>query len=128
MEKKLPINYKEYHPDWKNISKNVREEAGNKCELCGAPNGIKVYRPKKGYKTLYPWIPAEHYDAGVEDPEMFIIGQPPVDRLRITKIILTVHHIDGDKNNNNRMNLLALCQKCHLRLDLQKHVAKRKSK
>ena len=27
---------------------------------------------------------------------------------------LTVHHWDGDGNNNNRTNLVALCQTCHL--------------
>jgi len=43
-----------------------------------------------------------------------------------SKVVLTVHHIDGDKDNNNKMNLIALCQRCHLRLDLQKHVRNRK--
>lgn len=28
---------------------------------------------------------------------------------------LTVHHMDGDKTNNTRKNLRALCQRCHLR-------------
>lgn len=27
---------------------------------------------------------------------------------------LTVHHFDGDKDNNARWNLIALCQRCHL--------------
>ena len=27
---------------------------------------------------------------------------------------LTVHHLDGDKANNQRWNLAALCQRCHL--------------
>lgn len=27
---------------------------------------------------------------------------------------LTVHHFDGDKANNARWNLMALCQACHL--------------
>lgn len=29
---------------------------------------------------------------------------------------LTVHHLDGDKANCRWWNLLALCQKCHLRI------------
>jgi hypothetical protein len=29
---------------------------------------------------------------------------------------LTVHHLDGDKANNARWNLAALCQRCHLRI------------
>jgi len=32
-------------------------------------------------------------------------------------VILTVHHIDGDKRNDSPLNLLGLCQRCHLRLD-----------
>jgi len=42
-----------------------------------------------------------------------------------SKVILTVHHIDCDKNNNSEKNLIALCQRCHLRLDLEKHTKKR---
>lgn len=38
-----------------------------------------------------------------------------------SKVVLTVHHIDFDKNNNSRYNLIALCQRCHLRLDLERH-------
>jgi len=29
---------------------------------------------------------------------------------------LTVHHLDGDKSNCNWRNLVALCQRCHLRI------------
>ncbi len=44
------------------------------------------------------------------------------------RVVLTVHHIDGDKKNNSPLNLIALCQRCHLRLDLARHIAKRKLK
>lgn len=30
-------------------------------------------------------------------------------------VILTVHHRDGNKENNNDSNLIALCRRCHLR-------------
>jgi len=29
---------------------------------------------------------------------------------------LTVHHFDGDRSNNEPWNLMALCQRCHLRI------------
>ena len=32
-------------------------------------------------------------------------------------VVLTVHHIDGNIKNNHPKNLIALCQRCHLRLD-----------
>lgn len=38
-----------------------------------------------------------------------------------SNVILTVHHIDYDDSNNHKSNLIALCQRCHLRLDQPKH-------
>jgi 5-methylcytosine-specific restriction endonuclease McrA len=87
----MPINYKEYHPEWKKISKAVITKANGLCELCYAVNG----RPH--WKTE-------------------------------SKVVLTVHHIDGNKNNNSKFNLIALCQRCHLRLDLAKHINKRRNR
>lgn len=101
----MPINYKEYPENWKFISMNIIKDAGSKCELCYAPNGCYVNRSKYG---VYPWELA-HQDGGKE-----------------IKIILTVHHINGNKNDSRRQNLIALCQKCHLRLDLMKHMDNRK--
>ena len=35
----MPINYKEYHPRWKAISRFIRHyRARNRCEWCGAEN------------------------------------------------------------------------------------------
>lgn len=84
----MPCNYKEYPDNWKWLSRQLRLDAGNKCELCHAANG---------------------------DPH-WLTG---------SKVILTVHHIDSDKQNNAKQNLIVLCQRCHLRLDLHKHMKKR---
>lgn len=43
-----------------------------------------------------------------------------------SKVILTVAHIDQNKNNNRFNNLAALCQRCHLRHDLGQHIMNRK--
>lgn len=112
----MPINYKDYHPQWKQISKGIIENrAGNKCELCGAPNGKDVVRPIKGFEGnyKYPWRTYQYYKPAEE---------------RKTKIILTVHHIDNNKENNADLNLIALCQHCHLRLDLAKHINNRRNR
>lgn len=85
----MPINYKDYPENWKEIRANIIERAGNRCELCDAEN----HKP--------------HWKTG-------------------SKVVLTIHHIDGNKNNNNPLNLIALCQRCHLRLDLYKHIKNRK--
>ena len=38
------------------------------------------------------------------------------------KPVLTVHHIDGKPaNSDDRANLIALCARCHLRWDVQRH-------
>lgn len=37
----------------------------------------------------------------------------------LTGHVLTVHHLDGRKNNCSTANLVALCQRCHLRV--QRH-------
>ena len=90
------INYKEYHPKWKLISKLIRfNRANNKCE--GSP--------------AYPDCRAENYKPH------------PVTG---SKVILTVAHLDQDKKNNRFKNLKALCQRCHLKHDLPHHIFNRK--
>lgn len=86
----MPINYKEYHPKWKLISRLIRfTRAKNQCEWCGAIN-----------------------------------SQPhPITR---SKVVLTVAHIDRNKDNNRFWNLAALCQRCHLKHDVCQHVNNRK--
>jgi 5-methylcytosine-specific restriction endonuclease McrA len=104
----MPCDYKKYPENWKWLSKQVIADAGDKCELCYAPNGVTIVRWTKQY--VYPWTERQ----GV------------LNEGKETKIVLTVHHIDGDKANNSKQNLIALCQKCHLRLDLGRHMANRK--
>lgn len=105
----MPCDYKKYPKDWKTISANLRLAVGNRCELCYAPNGATVARNKN---HQYPWQYISEFNEG--EPR--------------TKIILTVHHIDGDLSHNTHPNLIVLCQRCHLRLDLAKHMQKRKNK
>jgi len=33
-------------------------------------------------------------------------------------VVLTVHHINNDPTDNRKINLIALCQRCHNRLDM----------
>lgn len=51
-------------------------------------------------------------------------------QLRATgsKVVLTIAHLDHDPENWAVQNerLRALCQKCHLRYDLSRHIYKRK--
>jgi 5-methylcytosine-specific restriction endonuclease McrA len=98
----MPVkDWNAYPKNWKEISKQIRfERAGGKCEWCGAVN-----------------------------------CQPhPITG---SKVVLTVAHLgtdfaDGSKGDkHNKMdvrpeNLAALCQRCHLRYDIDEHIANRK--
>ncbi|WP_424244365.1 hypothetical protein Dip510_001579 [Elusimicrobium posterum] len=45
-----------------------------------------------------------------------------------SKVVLTVHHMDFNPQNNLEYNLIALCQRCHIRLDAKYKAWKRKAK
>jgi len=131
----MPIDYRKYPPDWGDISKRIRERAGNVCEECGVPNGSHVLRAKGDRCN---WV-------RIDDPACFYITpdgechrEPPQGIEDTggpgTRIVLTVHHIgadhaDGtpgdprDKMDVRDENLIALCQACHLAADLDHHIA-----
>lgn len=121
----MPININDYHPKWSLISKMIRfTRAGNKCEWCGVPNGKVVRRYDNGSKsTVAPkiqqswnWGQIRAYNDKCHKRNGF----------RITRIVLTVAHLDQNKDNNRFENLAALCQKCHLGHDAQQHARNRK--
>lgn len=95
----MPIDYNDYPADWKETRKRILERAGNKCEKCGCQNHLWVRRG--------------------EDKE----GFP-----KLTMIVLTIAHLDHDKENHQVADdrLMALCQKCHLQYDLPRHIENRK--
>lgn len=49
-------------------------------------------------------------------------------KIKFTKIVLTIAHLDHDKENHEVSDdrLAALCQRCHLLYDMDKHVANRR--
>lgn len=109
----MPIDYKEYHPDWKAISLRIRtERAQNKCEWCGVANR-DIYFAIDGVRVRHDG--SQYHDQLVMD-----CG------LKCTKIVLTVAHIDHDKTNDDDSNLAALCQSCHLNHDRKQHAESRK--
>jgi hypothetical protein len=88
----MPIDYTTYHPDFKKVSKWIREvRSGGKCEEDGC-NAVN-YQP-------HP-----------------ITG---------SKVVLTVAHLDHDKTHADPARLKAMCQRCHLKYDLPRHISNRK--
>ena len=45
-----------------------------------------------------------------------------------SKVVLTIAHLDQDKENNKKYNLRALCQRCHNIIDLPYRIKRRKEK
>lgn len=119
----MPINYKEYPSNWRSeIVPRIRARAGDCCEKCGIKNKLLGRRQKDG-----SFEEADMYDITALEENG---GNNQVNRkiLGLTQIILTVAHLDHDHTNlaitDDRLQ--ALCQKCHLQLDMPKHVANRK--
>jgi hypothetical protein len=109
----MPMNKKEYPENWEWLSKQIRKRNNGKCELCYAPNGAIVFRQDSTHH--HPWV----LNSCVSEQDKI---------LKQTKIILTVHHINGNKMDSDERNLISLCQRCHLRLDVCKHMRNRKAK
>jgi hypothetical protein len=117
----MPIDYKQYHPNWKAISLRIRKErAGDKCEWCGVPNGSIGNRGKDG-----KWYTGEEISNMNSDCGWALFGHL-AEPYRTFKIVLTVAHLDHDKANNEDSNLAALCQRCHLNYDRPRHVENRR--
>lgn len=45
-----------------------------------------------------------------------------------SRVVLTIHHIDYDIKNNKKYNLIALCQRCHNKLDMPLRIRNRKER
>jgi hypothetical protein len=118
----MPIDKSKYPHNWNQISIQVRTEANWQCEWCGLKNKAVVQRTPSGpVEILVVW---NNEKKGHEDTSAM-----RVNRLRefgLTKIVLTVAHLDRDTTNNHRSNLAALCQKCHLGHDKEQHAASRR--
>lgn len=120
----MPIDYKEYHPKWKLISRLVRfRRAKNRCEWCGLQNGIYIHRNEDGTHarvcaSVWEAVRAKKWSGWSEQAAFRLFGY--------SRVVLTVAHLDHDKTNNRFWNLAALCQKCHLGHDAKQHAENRK--
>lgn len=111
-----PENRKRYPKNWRKIRYAILERAENRCEFCQVPNN--AWRNNR----TRDWT----YDDGLAETWA-------MDGDRITKIVLTIAHLDQMPEHNDgmdtsgpplpveRSNLRALCQRCHLRHDAVHH-------
>ena len=120
----MPIDYNEYPRNWHEISRYIRQvRAGNRCEWCEKPNGESVVVSKTDAGA---WLDD---DENVwRDSHGDIIHPPLLTNLgwRQTRVVLTTAHLNHKKHDTRHENLAALCQACHLRYDLPRHIRNRK--
>lgn len=103
-----PENKKRYPISWKVIRAAILFECNNCCEFCGVENGKFIVRSKDTFRYV-------EVGDWVDDDE------------KVTKIVLTIAHLDHTPENCHRENLKALCQKCHLTYDVEHHRKSRSS-
>lgn len=108
-----PCDYRKYPPDWIARRRRILDRSGNRCECCGVENHAVGVRDKVGR-----WHSTDDLAGGSlygDDTEY-----------RLIRIVLTIAHLDHDEDNWSVADdrLQALCQRCHLALDLSRHMNK----
>ncbi|WP_428266135.1 hypothetical protein [Haliangium sp.] len=95
-----PENKLRYPANWSEISKDIKERAGWRCECtgqCGEHEGRRCVE-LHGHRAV---------------------------RAR-GQVVLTTAHLDHQPENCAAENLLAMCQRCHLRYDIAHHAETRR--
>jgi hypothetical protein len=113
-----PENKDRYPKDWHQISKAVRERAGNACEACGAPNGTDILRGVEFENRPAYAVPcgfgATTFDAeSGERLAVRVLKDLVRSGWREVRVVLTVAHLDHQPENCDPANLQAWCQRCH---------------
>jgi hypothetical protein len=106
-----PENAVRYPKNWKEVRERILARAGNRCEgspafpLCRVPNGW--LRNNRTGELTDDGLLAESWELVDLDP--------------VTKIVLTIGHLDHTPENCAEENLRAWCQRCHLNYDHDLH-------
>jgi hypothetical protein len=119
----MPVKKSDYPLDWLAITIAVKDATGWCCEWCGAGHREVVHKSRTADTLLVLHVWEEALQEVVPTEQM------PWARLKyhnLTRIILTTAHLDRNTKNNERSNLAALCQRCHLRYDIYQHIANRR--
>jgi 5-methylcytosine-specific restriction endonuclease McrA len=108
----MPMQKDRYPADWKAISLRIRERDGQTCKWCGVPNGAIIRRLEDGESYTYYGQYTTKAEWGAKWARL---------RPKVIRVVLTVAHINHDTADNSNGNLVALCQRCHLRHDAKYH-------
>ncbi len=127
-----------YPPEWRKISAGIRERARHRCEQCDLPNYAVGYRDKAGsfhplggsgpcdcagVGRIWPSLERISYAEALEFAKAAnnMANGRDEDGNHYIVIVLTVAHLDHNPRNCEVSNLKALCQRCHLRYDIEHH-------
>lgn len=117
---------------WAVIRAYILKRAGDACEQCRVPNHVRIERGIDDDEGTYMREDGRVFDANtgtfLRDAcrGFFLKDRAYTARPKSTFVVLTIAHLDHDPRNNNETNLKALCQRCHLALDLELHKANAK--
>lgn len=82
----------------------VLERAKHRCELCNAPSRLIL----RGLRNSAEWTDCISL---YRPNEVFPHWSKPI------KVVLTVAHLDQTYKSHDLKHLLALCQRCHFKID-----------
>lgn len=119
-----------YADDGKARRLSVRKASGHRCVRCGHPfesgkHGKGEWSPCDEHCTHNGPIRISCFDDCRDAPEELersvrdagkIVRDSNTEKVEAKWRILTVHHLDGQKDNDQWWNTLALCQRCHLEI------------
>lgn len=107
----MPINWKDYPPLWKEkIRPSVLMRDDFKCVRCGVKHGDSIVREKKGVFRVLNYTE---------------VCERLLNKLKVVKIVLSVHHVCEDKMCEDISHMESLCQRCHVNADKKMHRIKR---
>ena len=106
-----PENKGRYPKDWKAIRKRILDRAFNRCEGSPAFPDCRIcngwFRNNTTGETSSNPMQAEAWEFADGDS--------------VTRIVLTIGHLDHTPENCSDDNLRAWCQRCHLNYDAKMH-------
>lgn len=110
----MPINYKDYPPDWKQIRERILERDKHQCQHCGLKN-YSLVASYKGYWVELVRV-GKHF-ASAKEARNYLKEAGIAAKV----VVLTIMHLNHDITDNRDKNLLTGCQRCHLIYDKDLH-------